>query len=291
VIVPAFTFAATLEAVVQTGGEPVLVDVGEHDYNLDPQAAADAVTPRTRFLLPVHLYGQLADMVDFERLAEQHDLSIVEDACQAHGARRDDRQAGAAGLAGAFSFYPSKNLGALGDAGAMVTNDRQLAARVRVLREHGQRRKYVHDVVGYTARLDTIQAVALLRKLPRLDVWNGERRAAARFYAQHLGGIGDLILPRALPESEPVWHLYVVRTADPDGLAAFLAERGIGTGRHYPQPLHRAPAYRRLGHRAGAFPVSERLASEVLSLPMFPSIREEQQAAVVAAIVDYFQGR
>jgi dTDP-4-amino-4,6-dideoxygalactose transaminase/DNA-binding CsgD family transcriptional regulator len=291
VIVPAFTFAATLEAVVQTGGEPVLVDVGEHDYNLDPQAAADAVTPRTRFLLPVHLYGQLADMAAFERLADQHDLSIVEDACQAHGARRDDRQAGAAGLAGAFSFYPSMNLGALGDAGALVTNDRQLAARVRVLREHGQRRKYVHDVVGYTARLDTIQAVALLRKLPRLDVWNGERRAAARFYAQHLGGIGDLILPRALPESEPVWHLYVVRTADPDGLAAFLAERGIGTGRHYPQPLHRAPAYRRLGHRAGAFPVSERLASEVLSLPMFPSIREEQQAAVVAAIVDYFQGR
>jgi dTDP-4-amino-4,6-dideoxygalactose transaminase len=160
---------------------------------------------------------------------------------------------------------------------------------VRVLREHGQRRKYVH-VVGYTARLDTIQAVALLRKLPRLDVWNEERRAAARFYEQHLGGIGDLILPRVLPESEPVWHLYVVRTADPDGLAGFLAERGIATGRHYPQPLHRAPAFRRLGHRAGAFPVSERLASEVLSLPMFPSIREEQQAAVVSAVVDYFQG-
>jgi dTDP-4-amino-4,6-dideoxygalactose transaminase len=290
VIVPAFTFAATIEAVLQAGGEPVLADVGERDYNLDQAAVEEAVTPHTRFLLPVHLYGQMADMAPLEQVAERHGLTIVEDACQAHGARRDGRLAGAAGRAGAFSFYPSKNLGAFGDAGAVVTNDRELAARIRVLREHGQRRRYVHDTSGYTARLDTIQAVALLRKLPLLDGWNEQRRAAARFYDQHLAGVGDLLLPPVMPESEPIWHLYVVRTGEPDALAGFLARRGIATGRHYPQPLHRAPAFRRLGYRVGAFPVSERLASEVLSLPMFPGIREEQQGAVVAAISDYFRG-
>jgi dTDP-4-amino-4,6-dideoxygalactose transaminase/DNA-binding CsgD family transcriptional regulator len=291
VIVPAYTFAATIEAVVQAGGEPVLADVSERDYNLDPAAVEDVLTPTTRFLLPVHLYGQMADVVALERLAERHALAIVEDACQAHGASRDGRRAGAAGVAGAFSFYPSKNLGAFGDAGAVVTNDEQLAARVRALREHGQRRMYVHDVPGYTARLDTIQAVALLRKLPLLEDWNRQRQAAARFYDQHLTGMGDLLLPPVPSGSEPVWHLYVVRTGEPERLAAFLGKRGISTGRHYPQPLHRAPAFRHLRHRPGALPVSERLASDVLSLPMFPGIREEQLGAVVTAIADYFRGR
>jgi dTDP-4-amino-4,6-dideoxygalactose transaminase/DNA-binding CsgD family transcriptional regulator len=291
VIVPAYTFAATIEAVVQAGGEPVLVDVDEHDYTLDPAAVEAAVTERTRFLLPVHLYGQMADMVALEEVAERHGLKIVEDACQAHGASRDGHRAGITGLAGAFSFYPSKNLGAFGDAGALVTDDEQLATRARAFREHGQRRMYVHEVSGYTARLDTIQAVALLHKLPLLDEWNRQRQAAARFYQQHLAGIGDLRLPPVPPESEPVWHLFVVRTAEPEALAAFLGKRAISTGRHYPQPLHRAPAFRRLRHRSAAFPVSERLASEVLSLPMFPGIRKDQLGAVVAAIADYFQGR
>lgn len=290
VIVPAYTFAATIEAVVQAGGEPVLVDVGERDYNLDPAAVEDALTSRTRWLLPVHLYGQMADMVALEQVAERHGLRIVEDACQAHGARRDGRRAGATGLAGAFSFYPSKNLGAFGDAGAIVTEDEQLAARVRALREHGQRRMYVHEAVGYTARLDTIQAVPLLRKLPLLEGWNRQRQEAAHFYDQHLAGIGDLRLPPVPSGSEPVWHLYVVRTARPEALAAFLGKRAISTGRHYPQPMHRAPAFRRLRHRPGAFPVSERLASEVLSLPMFPGIRDDQLGAVAAAVADYFAG-
>jgi dTDP-4-amino-4,6-dideoxygalactose transaminase len=288
VIVPAFTFAATVEAVVQAGGEPVLVDVGEDDYNLDPEAVEAALTPRTRFLLPVHLYGQMADMAVLERLAERHDLAILEDACQAHGARRDGRRAGASGLAGAFSFYPSKNLGAFGDAGAVVTNDQELAAGMRVLREHGQRRKYVHEECGYTARLDTIQAVALLRKLPMLDGWTRQRQSAAGFYEQHLAGVGDLLLPTVAPQSEPVWHLYVVRTADPDGLGGFLRRRAIDTGRHYPHPVHRAPAFKSLGYRAGAFPVSERLAAQVLSLPIYPGIREEQLAGVAAAVAAYF---
>jgi dTDP-4-amino-4,6-dideoxygalactose transaminase/DNA-binding CsgD family transcriptional regulator len=289
VIVPANTFAATIEAVIQAGGKPVLADVRESDYNLDPAAVEEALTSRTRFLLPVHLYGQLADLTALERLAERHGLTIVEDACQAHGAHRDGRRAGAVGLAGAFSFYPSKNLGAFGDAGAVVTNDEELALQVRALREHGQRRKYEHDACGYTARLDTIQALALLRKLPLLEGWNQQRRAAARFYNKHLADVGDLVLPPVPPRSEPAWHLYVVRTADPERLALFLSERAISTGRHYPHPLHLALAYRRLGYKAGDFAVSERLASEVLSLPIFPGIREEQLAAVVAAIGDYFQ--
>jgi dTDP-3-amino-3,4,6-trideoxy-alpha-D-glucose transaminase len=290
VVVPAYTFAATIEAVVQAGGEPVLADVSERDYNLDPAAVEEVLTARTRFLLPVHLYGQMADLAGLERLCERHGLALVEDACQAHGASRDGRRAGAAGLAGAFSFYPSKNLGAFGDAGAVVTNDEQLAVRVRALREHGQRRMYVHEAPGYTARLDTIQAVALLRKLPHLEDWNRQRQAAADFYDQYLTGMGDLVLPPVPSGSEPVWHLYVIRTGEPERLAAYLGKRGISTGRHYPHPLHRAPAFRQLGHRPGAFPVSERLASEVLSLPMFPGIREEQLAAVVSAIADYFRG-
>jgi dTDP-4-amino-4,6-dideoxygalactose transaminase len=283
-ILPANTFAATLEAVIQAGATPVLVDVREEDFNLDPAAVHAAVTPRTRFVVPVHLYGQMAD------LGALPAATIVEDACQAHGAIRDGRRAGSVGQAAAFSFYPAKNLGAFGDAGALTTDDAELASRVRALREHGQYGKYEHDLVGYTARLDTIQALVLLRKLPSLDRWNEERRTVARFYSEALHAVGDLRLP-AVPEgSEPVWHLYVVRTSEPERLAAFLAERGIGTGRHYPQPLHLAPAYAHLGYRHGEFPVTERLASEVLSLPIFPGITEQQLVAVAAAIEDYFRG-
>jgi dTDP-4-amino-4,6-dideoxygalactose transaminase/DNA-binding CsgD family transcriptional regulator len=289
VIVPAYTFAATIEAVVQAGGRPVLADVSENDYNLDPAAAEDALTAQTRFLLPVHLYGQLADLATLERLARRHGLTIVEDACHAHGAVRDGRRAGSAGLAGAFSFHPATNLGAFGDAGAVVTNDKELASRVRALREHGQRRKYEHEIRGYTARLDTIQALVLLHKLPLLEEWNRQRRAAADFYDQHLRGVGDLVLPPGAPQSEPVWHLYIIRTAEPARLARFLNRRSIGTGGRYPQPPHLAHAFRQLGSRPGAFPVSGRLASEVLSLPIFPGIREEQLAAVVTGILDYFE--
>jgi dTDP-3-amino-3,4,6-trideoxy-alpha-D-glucose transaminase len=290
VVLPAYTFAASLEAVVQVEARPILADVSERDYNLDPAALDAAVGPRTRFLLPVHLYGQMADIPALEEVARRHDLQSVEDACQAHGARRAGRRAGAAGLAGAFSFYPAKNLGAMGDAGACVTDDEELAGRMRALREHGQRRKYEHHLEGYTARLDTIQALVLLRKLPLLDRWNEQRRTAAQLYAAALHGVGDLRLPPVPEGSEPVWHLYVVRTAEPDRLADFLRERGIETGRHYPQPLHLSPAYAHLGYRPGAFPVTETLAREVLSLPIFPGISEAQVAAVAAAVEDYFRG-
>ena len=288
VVVAASTFVATLEAVTQAGGRPVVVDATNEDYNLDPGAVEAALTEGTRFLMPTHLYGQLADMRSLMEIAERRGLAILEDACQAHGASRDGIAAGTAGLANAFSFYPGKNLGAFGDAGALVTDDEELAARVRALREHGQTRKYVHEIEGWTARLDTIQAIVLRRKLPLLDRWNGERRAVAAKYDERLDGIGDLRLPPVPDGSEPVWHIYAIRTAAPEELAGFLRERGIGTGRHYPDPVHLAPAYRFLGHERGEFPVAEALASEVLSLPMFPGMTEQQVDTVVAAIADYF---
>lgn len=288
VIVPAQTFVATLEAVTQAGGRPVPAEIGELDYGLDPAAAEAALTARTAFLLPVHLYGQMADMRALRSLASRHGLAIVEDACQAHGAERDGLRAGAAGIAGAFSFYPAKNLGAFGDAGALTTDDAELAASVRALREHGQRSKYRHDLEGYTARLDTIQAIVLELKLRLLDGWNEERRAAARFLSEALAGVGDLGLPAVAPGSAPVWHLYVVRTAAPDALADFLGARGIATGRHYPDPVHLAPAYAYLGYARGAFPVAEQIAREGLSLPMFPGISESQLTAVADGIRAYF---
>jgi dTDP-4-amino-4,6-dideoxygalactose transaminase len=290
VIVPAMTFIATLEAVTQAGGKPVLAEIGESDYCLDADATAALVGPTTRCILPVHLYGQMADMLAIERIAASHDLLVIEDACQAHGAGRDGVRAGCAGLAGAFSFYPAKNLGAFGDAGALVTADRELAARVRALREHGQQAKYRHEVEGYTARLDTVQALVLLHKLSLLDVWNEQRRTAAALYSASLDGVGDLRLPLVPEGSDPVWHLYVVRTARPDLLAAHLAQRQIGSARHYPDPPHLTTAYEWLGYKRGAFPVAEALAAECLSLPLYPGISEEQVERVVEAIGEYYDG-
>jgi dTDP-4-amino-4,6-dideoxygalactose transaminase len=290
VVVPANTFIATLEAVTQAGGIPVLVDVTETDYNLDVDAVEAALGPRTRFLLPVHLYGQMADMGRVRELAAARSLTIIEDACQAHGATRSGLRAGAAGAAAAFSFYPGKNLGAMGDGGALVTGDEELADVARALREHGQRDKYVHEYIGYTARLDTIHAIALAHKLPLLEGWNAQRRQIADAYSRELRGIGDLILPPVAEHSEPVWHLYVVRTGDPDGLGAFLRARGVSTARHYPHPPHLSEAYAWLGHRAGAFPVTEALAAQLVSLPIFPGMTEREIGAVVERLREYFAG-
>jgi dTDP-4-amino-4,6-dideoxygalactose transaminase len=290
VIVPAATFVATLEAVRQAGGVPVLADISDDDYGLDPAAAAAAVDSRTRALMPVHLYGQMADMRALRTVAEKHALAVIEDACQAHGAERDGLRAGSAGGAAAFSFYPGKNLGAAGDAGAFVTNDDDASSRLRALREHGQTAKYVHALEGWSARLDTIQALVLSHKLPLLDKWNEQRRAAAAFYEDGLAGVGDLRLPPTASGSAPVWHLYVVRTTDPTALELCLRERGIGTGRHYPDPVHLTEAYAQLGYRRGDFPVAEALSRECLSLPIFPGIDEAQLAAVVDGVQSYFDG-
>jgi dTDP-4-amino-4,6-dideoxygalactose transaminase len=288
VVVPANTFVATFEAVSQVGATPVPVDASLDDYNIDVEAAAAAVGPRTRALLPVHLYGQLADMHGLARAASASDVAILEDACQAHGATRAGIRAGANGRAAGFSFYPGKNLGAFGDAGALTTSDAALAERVRALREHGQRAKYHHDEPGYTARLDTIQAIALRLKLSLLDGWNAERRRVAALYAEALAGVGDLVLPPVAEGSDPVWHLYVVRSEHRDDLADFLRSAGIGTGLHYPQPAHLSPAYAFLGLPQGAFPVAERLAAQVLSLPMFPSMTDVQVEAVGERCREFF---
>jgi dTDP-4-amino-4,6-dideoxygalactose transaminase len=290
VLVPANTFVATLEAVTQAGGAPVVVEMSEADWNIDVAAAEAAVTDRTRFILPVHLYGQLADMQTLSAMARRRGLKVIEDACQAHGAVRDGIVAGTAGHAAAFSFYPGKNLGAFGDAGALTTNDEALAETVRALREHGQRAKYEHDLEGWTARLDTIQAIVLQAKLGHLDEWNEQRRAIAARYLEELAGVGDLELPPVAGTSEPVWHLFVVRTADPAMLADHLRGRGIATGRHYPEPVHLARAYRWLGHEQGDFPLAERHAASALSLPIFPGMALEDADAVVAAISACFAG-
>jgi dTDP-4-amino-4,6-dideoxygalactose transaminase len=288
VILPANTFAATIEAVVQARATPVLVDASLTDYNIDVDAAADAVSKRTRFILPVHLYGQLADMRRLRAVCKASGIGLIEDACQAHGAMRDGLRAGAGGLAAAFSFYPAKNLGAFGDAGALVTNDSAFAARVRALREHGQVEKYRHEFEGYTARLDTVQAVVLLHKLPLLDSWNEARRAARAFYDEALEGVGDLVSPPTTPRSLPVWHLYVTRTHHRNALADFLSARSITTGRHYPEPIHLSAAFSHLGYSEGAFPVTEALASELISLPIFPGITEQQMTLVAGGIRDFF---
>jgi len=288
VLAPANTFIATFAAIRQAGGVPVPVDVSETDYNIDPELVGEAVTGRTRFLVPVHLYGQLADMRALVEITPARRLTVVEDACQAHGAERDGFRAGAAGSASAFSFYPSKNLGAAGDAGAAVTDDGDVDGLLRALRHHGETVRHHSAREGYTARMDTIQAIVLLHKLRLLDEWNDERRAAAAYYTDALEGVGDLVLPSVADNSAPVWHLYVVRTARPTELADHLASRGIGTGRHYPEPPHVSNAFAWLGYERGAFPVTEAIAAEVLSLPLFPGIREAQLETVCAAVADYF---
>jgi dTDP-4-amino-4,6-dideoxygalactose transaminase len=287
VVVPAATFAATFEAVLQAGGKIVVVDVGDEDYALGAATLDALSTEGCSHLVPVHLYGQLADMDGVARFADARRLTVLEDACQAHGAKRDGIRAGERSRAAAFSFYPAKNLGAMGDAGALVTDDEDVAELVRALRSHGETSKYHHVYVGYTARLDTVQAAVLVEKLPLLDDWNDARRAAARYYTRELAGLDGVKLPQVPAGSDPVWHLYVVRVADPAGLAAFLAERSIQTGRHYPEPPHLSPAYRRLGYARGDFPVAEALAREGLSLPLYPGISESQLEWVCRSIGDY----
>lgn len=288
VAVPALTFAATFEAVTQAGGVPLVIDVREDDFGMDPEGLRAAMSARTRFVMPVHLYGQLADIRSIAAVAADVGAHVIADACQAHGASRDGVTAAGGALAAAFSFYPGKNLGAFGDAGALTTEDPQLAIRVRALREHGQTAKYQHDYEGWTSRLDTIQAIVLRHKLAHLGQWNEARRAAAATYLTLLDGVGDLKLPNAIPGSSHVWHLFVLRTANPVALADFLGARGIGTGRHYPQPPHLTAAYAGLGLASGNFPVAEAVAKECLSLPMFPGITSEEISIVVDAVRAYF---
>jgi dTDP-4-amino-4,6-dideoxygalactose transaminase len=290
VLVPAHTFVATFEAVSAIGARPVPVDVARNDLNLDPAGLAVAATPRTTCVVPVHLYGQMAAMGAIGREAARLRLAVIEDACQAHGAERDGQRAGAAGAAAAFSFYPGKNLGAMGDAGALTTDDDAVAASVRELRNHGERGRYVHVRPGYTARLDAMQAAVLLRKLPRLRGWNAARARAAAYYTEAFRDVAGVAPPAVAAGSRPAWHLYELRCDDAARMAAGLAERGIVTGRHYPEPPHLSAAYRHLGYGRGDFPVAEALARELVSLPLFPTITRAQQDRVVEAVRDVAGG-
>ena len=280
------SFIATAEAISGCGATPVFVDIDEQTYTLDPAQLEAAVTPRTKAVMPVHLFGQMADMDPIVAVASEHGLPVIEDACQAHGARYKGRKAGAIGTAGCFSFYPGKNLGAFGEAGAVVTRDAGLAERIQILRDHGQERKYHHSVLGWNSRMDGIQAAVLRVKLKNLDQRNELRRQHAKRYGVLLSGCEDVILPHAMEHGVHVYHQYAIRTAERDDLLRKLVGRGIGCGIHYPIPIHLQEAYAHLGIARGSFPVAERCAAEFLSLPMFPELTDSQIEIVTEAIRD-----
>lgn len=283
VITTAHTFIATAEAINMTGAVPVFVDIDAESYNLDPQAIPRAITPRTKAILPVHLYGRPAEMDPILEIARQHGLYVIEDAAQAHGARYRGRRVGSIGDLGVFSFYPGKNLGAYGDGGCVVTNNQPLAERIRSLRNHGRTTKYEHVELGFGYRLDALQAAILGAKLPHLDSWSAARRAHAENYTRRLAET-ELITPQSPAHLEPVFHLYVVRTAHRDKLLTHLKEQGVEAGIHYPIPLHRQPAYIKQGYHRVHLPVTEAAAAEVLSLPLYPELAPEQIERVVDAI-------
>lgn len=283
VIVPSNTYIATWLAVTYAGAKPVPVEPVEGTYNLDPGRVAAAITPRTRAILPVHLYGQPAEMDAIGDIARRHKLLVIEDAAQAHGALYRGRRTGSLGDAAGFSFYPGKNLGALGDAGAVTTNDAGVAEKVRSLRNYGSAVKYHNHVKGFNSRLDELQAALLRVKLRRLDRWNEERRAIAASYLAGLAG-SSLGLPEAPAWTTPVWHLFVVRSPKRQELMARLEAAGIGSMIHYPVPPHLQPAYAELGLREGDLPISERIHREVLSLPIYPGLSPAQVARVISVL-------
>jgi dTDP-4-amino-4,6-dideoxygalactose transaminase len=287
VIVPANTYIATWLAVSYAGANPVSVEPDRRTYNLDPGLLGKAITPKTRAILPVHLYGQPADMDPIKGIARQYDLKVIEDAAQAHGAGYKGRSTGSLGDAAGWSFYPSKNLGAIGDAGAVTTNDDELADRIRLLRNYGSRAKYYNDVKGYNSRLDPLQAAFLRVKLGYLNEWNQRRKLIAAYYCDALANIKDLTLPFVLEEIDPSWHLFVVQHLKRDNFQAHLTQAGIGTLIHYPVPPHLSKAYAELGGKAGDFPITEQMAEIVISLPMGPGLDMEQVESVVQSIKSF----
>lgn len=284
VIVPSNTYIATWLAVVHAGARPVAVEPIVGQWNIDATRVADAITPRSRAIIPVHLYGQPADLTELLEVAEDHGLAVVEDAAQAHGARYKGRRVGAHGHAVAWSFYPGKNLGALGDGGAVTTDDAQVAERIRALANYGSSRKYVNDFLGANSRLDEIQSAVLRTKLPHLDAWNSRRTAIAKRYNDELADIPGLELPLVAPDREHVWHLYVVDHPSRDALQKHLAGQGIQTLIHYPIPPHMSGAFAPLGFTEGTFRIAERAAQTHLSLPMGPHLSQDDVTRVINAV-------
>ena len=290
VITVSNSFMATAEAISYCGAKPVFVDIDEQTCTMDASQLEAAINIRTRAIIPVHLYGQMADMDAILAIAKRHGLPVVEDACQAHGAKRNGRIAGSAGVTGCFSFYPGKNLGAFGEGGGITTNDSELATKMQVLRDHGQSKKYHHSVVGWNARMDGIQGAILSIKLRHLAKGNQARRAHAALYDRLLANVPHVILPTVAPGSEHVYHIYAVRVPNRDQALAKMNARGLNCAIHYPVPNHLQEAYRSLGLKAGSFPVVERVSGELLSLPMFPELRPEQIQRVAEGLKEVLAG-
>jgi len=284
------TFMATAEAITYCGARPVFVDVDERTYTMNPTALQSALSARTRAIIPVHLFGQPADMDPIVEFAREHGLYVIEDACQAHGAEYNGRRLGTLGDAACFSFYPGKNLGAFGEAGAVVTRHAELQEKIRILRDHGQVRKYYHTVVGWNCRMDGIQAAVLRIKLRHLERSTELRRTHAAHYDRALSDIGDLIVPACAAWARHVYHVYAIRVKHRDEVMHLLAEKGVGSGVHYPVPVHLQEAYRSLGYQPGTFPIAERCATEFVSLPMFPELTSAQVEIVVEAVKEAITG-
>lgn len=278
------TFIATAEAISFCGAKPVFVDIDEHTYNMDPSLLEAAITERTRAIIPVHLFGQSADMDAIMAIAKRHGLRVIEDACQAHGAEYKGQRVGSIGDAGCFSFYPGKNLGAYGEAGAVVTNNAELAEKIRMLRDHGQSKKYYHHMIGWNARMEGFQAAILDVKLKYLNTWNNARRQHAQRYRQLLAEVPDVIAPVEADYARHIYHVYAIRVHQRDELIKFLAEKEVQSGIHYPVPVHLQQAYHFLGLGVGSYPVAEHCAQQFLSLPMYPELTDEQIEYTVGQI-------
>jgi dTDP-4-amino-4,6-dideoxygalactose transaminase len=290
VITVSHTFLATVAAISYTGARPVLVDIDRDSYNIDVGKIEEAITARTRAIIPVHLYGQTAELDPILEISRRHNLVVIEDACQAHGAGYKGKRVGALGDAGCFSFYPGKNLGAYGDAGVVVTNTKEIAERLRLLRNYGQPQKYQHVILGYNRRLDSLQAAVLRAKLPYLDEWNASRRRAAHLYNELLAEAEGIRTPYVAEESSHAYHLYVVQHPQRDSLMRHLREQGISVGLHYPIPSHLQPCYEHLAMGRGSLPITEAVSSRVISLPMFPEITSSQIEYVCDSIKNFSSG-
>jgi dTDP-4-amino-4,6-dideoxygalactose transaminase len=290
VITVAHTAVPTATAISMVGARPVFVDIHAHTCLMDVARVEDAITSRTRAILPVHLYGQCVDMDPLLEIGRRHGIPVVEDCAQAHGAAYRGRRAGSMGLLGTFSFYPSKNLGCYGDGGAVVTSDAALATRLRMLRNYGQRQRYYHEIKGMNSRLDELQAAILGAKLPHLESWNARRQGLAAYYSHRLGAL-PLRTPACAEGNEHVYHLYVIQCQERAALQEHLAAQGIQTLVHYPVPIHLQEAYADLGYRPGALPVTERVAASIVSLPIYPQLQEEEAAAVIAAMREFYVRR
>lgn len=278
------TFIATAEAITYCGAKPVFVDIEEETCNMDPNLIEAVITPNTKAIIPVHLFGQMADMDPIMQIAQKHKLYVIEDASQAHGAEYKGKRAGSIADAGCFSFYPGKNLGAYGEAGAVVTNNEDLANNMRMLRDHGQSKKYHHAMVGWNCRMDGFQGAVLNIKLKHLDGWTESRRKNASIYNRGLAGADGCILPYEADVSKHVYHIYPIRVQNRDAMMQSLGEKGIASGIHYPVPLHLTEAYASLGYKKGDFPVAEKVADELVSLPMFPELKQEQIELVCSEV-------